>query len=114
MLKQLVFGLSLAVCLIVTGFTQDKNDNVLKDPHTKIDSSKVLKVDENNLTVAKEPWNKVCPVKGETIEADSPTVEYKGKVYAFCCPGCDTKFSKDPEKYLKNLSEDGKTFVGRK
>lgn len=59
-------------------------------------------------------WNKVCPVKGNPIEDDSPTVEYNGKIYGFCCPGCDTKFAKNPEKYAKNLSEDGTKFIGRK
>jgi len=42
--------------------------------------------------------NKVCPVKGEEIDADAPTVEYNGKLIVFCCPGCDSKFQKDPEK----------------
>jgi YHS domain-containing protein len=56
----------------------------------------------------------VCPVKGNLIEADSPTVEYNGKIYAFCCPGCDTKFAKNPEKYSKNLSDDGKKFASKK
>jgi YHS domain-containing protein len=40
--------------------------------------------------------------KGTTI------VEYNEKQYGFCCPGCDTKFVKDPEKYSKHLSKDGK------
>jgi len=59
-------------------------------------------------------WNEVCPVKGNPVEEDSPTVEYNGKLYGFCCPGCDTKFAKNPEKYAKNLSEDGTKFIGRK
>jgi YHS domain-containing protein len=59
-------------------------------------------------------WNTVCPVKGNPVEEDSPTVEYNGKLYGFCCPGCDTKFAKNPEKYAKNLSEDGTKFIGRK
>lgn len=59
-------------------------------------------------------WNKVCPVKGNPIEEDTPTVEYNGKLYGFCCPGCDTKFAKNPEKYAKNLNEDGTKFIGRK
>ncbi len=63
---------------------------------------------------AKVIFNKVCPVAGDEIDAEGPTVEYQGKVYAFCCPGCDKKFRKDPEKYIKNLSEDGSTFVGKK
>jgi len=113
MLKQFVFVISLVFSLSAISFAQDKNEG-LKDSHHKTDSVKVQKVDDSNETVSKEPWNKVCPVKGNPIEADSPTVEYNGKVYAFCCPGCDTKFANNPEKYANNLSEDGKKFVGKK
>ena len=113
MLKQFVFVISFVFCVSAVSLAQDKNEG-LKDPHQKLDTVKIQKVDENKGTASKEPWNKVCPVKGNPIEADSPTVEYNGKVYAFCCPGCDTKFAKNPEKYSKNLSEDGKKFVGRK
>ncbi|MBU1101316.1 MAG: YHS domain-containing protein [Bacteroidetes bacterium] len=58
-------------------------------------------------------WNKYCPVRGEEIDADSPTVEYMGKTIGFCCPGCDKKFSENPEKYMKNLSEDGQKFEAK-
>jgi YHS domain-containing protein len=59
-------------------------------------------------------WNAVCPVRGEEIDPEANKVEYNGKIYGFCCNGCDSKFSKDPEKYLNNLSEDGKTFIGKR
>jgi YHS domain-containing protein len=114
MLKQFVFLLAFILSAGAIGFAQEKPKDGLKDPHQKSDTVKVQKVDEKKGTASKEPWNKVCPVKGNPIEADSPTVEFNGKVYAFCCPGCDTKFAKNPEKYAKNLSEDGKKFVGRK
>ncbi|MBX3233570.1 MAG: YHS domain-containing protein [Labilithrix sp.] len=44
-----------------------------------------------------------CPTSGEefVVTADSPKVEYQGKTYYFCCSGCDNKFAKDPEKFLK-------------
>ena len=108
MLKQFVFVLAVVFSLSVINFAQDKNEG-LKDPHHKVET-----VNDSSKTVSTEPWNKVCPVKGNPIEADSPTVEYNGKVYAFCCPGCDTKFAKNPEKYAKNISEDGKKFIGKK
>ena len=43
-----------------------------------------------------------CLVSNEefTVVAGSPKVDYKGKTYYFCCPGCDSKFKADPEKYL--------------
>jgi len=42
------------------------------------------------------------------------TVEYRGKLIGFCCAGCDKKFISDPENYMKNLSADGKIFIGKK
>ncbi|HEY3267309.1 MAG TPA: thioredoxin fold domain-containing protein [Armatimonadota bacterium] len=45
-----------------------------------------------------------CPVTGETIAKitnDTPRSIYQGKTYLFCCPGCKTKFDKDPAKYMK-------------
>lgn len=59
-------------------------------------------------------FNAVCPVLGEEISGNHPTVLYKGKIYGFCCRGCDKKFLADPEKYTRNLSPDGKTFIGQK
>ncbi|MHC4257031.1 MAG: YHS domain-containing protein [Planctomycetota bacterium] len=32
-------------------------------------------------------------------------IEYKGKKVYFCCPGCDEKFTADPEKYLGKLPQ---------
>lgn len=62
-------------------------------------------------TAAKvKPWNEVCPVLGNKVNASVKTVEYNGKAYGFCCSGCDDKFAKDPEKYSKNLSKDGKKY----
>jgi YHS domain-containing protein len=59
-------------------------------------------------------WNAVCPVRGEKIDPEANKVEYNGKVYGFCCNGCDSKFIKDPEKYSKNLSNDGTEFIEKK
>lgn len=44
-----------------------------------------------------------CPTSGEefTVTAESPKVEYQGKTYYFCCGGCDAKFARDPENYLR-------------
>lgn len=43
-----------------------------------------------------------CLVSEEifTVEEDSPKVEYEGKTYYLCCPGCAKKFQADPAKYL--------------
>ena len=58
-------------------------------------------------------FNSVCPVLGEPVSHKAPTLEYKGKLIGFCCKGCDKKFAADPEKYMKNLSTDGKKFIGQ-
>jgi len=44
----------------------------------------------------------VCPVTGEklTVKADTGSALYKGKIYYFCCPGCDKSFLANPEKYV--------------
>ena len=63
---------------------------------------------------SKKIWNKVCPVMGNAVNPNAPTVQYKGKTIGFCCAGCDKTFQKDPDKYMKNLSEDGSKFTGEK
>lgn len=44
-----------------------------------------------------------CPVTGNefTISKGVQFSKYKGKYYAFCCPGCKPQFDENPEKYLK-------------
>ncbi len=59
-------------------------------------------------------WNTVCPVMGKKVNPKIKLEVYNGKAYGFCCAGCDAKFSKDPEKYSKNLNEDGTRFTGKK
>lgn len=57
-------------------------------------------------------FNQVCPVMGKPVNPKVKTVSYNGKVYGFCCSGCDKKFAADPARYATNLSADGKTFLG--
>jgi YHS domain-containing protein len=47
-----------------------------------------------------------CPISGEefTITAATAHSEYKGRYVYFCCPGCKSRFDKDPEKYLGQRS----------
>jgi len=58
--------------------------------------------------------NKICPVSGAPVAGasgmgDQPvTVEYNGKVYHLCCPGCIDEFKKNPEKYSKIAENEGK------
>jgi len=119
MFKQLIFIFSLVSILTAFTFAQDKPETEKKDKKecshnccgTK-ESHSEAKMDVTDETAVVQIWNKVCPVKGEEIDADAPTVEYNGKLIGFCCPGCDSKFQKDPEKYMKNLNEDGSKFIG--
>lgn len=85
----------------------------------KAETKQVKAKTEQAKTTAKKAetkaiWNKVCPVMGNAVNPKTPTAEYKGKTIGFCCAGCDAKFKKDPETYMKNLSEDGTKFVGKK
>ena len=116
MLKQLVIIISMFLILGSFVIAQEKPQEQTEE--TKQDSlmEKVEPVDSSTAVESTELkiWNKVCPVMGNKVDPDGPTIEYNGKLYAFCCPGCDAKFEKNPEKYSKNLSEDGAKFIGRK
>ena len=46
----------------------------------------------------------LCPVMGNPINK-KVFIEYKGQKVYFCCPGCDEKFTADPEKYLGKLPQ---------
>ena len=130
-----IFTVVLTLLLISGSFAQDKKDDACckssdkkteKMEHSDKDcpgmNKSIEKLGDNQSTnpEAKQvdsklvAWNAVCPVRGEEIDPDANKVEYNGKVYGFCCNGCDTKFMKDPVKYSKNISEDGKTFSGTK
>ena len=129
MFKQLIFILSAVLVLGTFTLAQEKpeTEKVTKEV-TKTEkkecsdkssccsgmkeSSTGVNMEKSSETAVVQIWNKVCPVKGEEIDADAPTVEYNGKLIGFCCPGCDSKFQKDPEKYMKNLNEDGSKFIG--
>lgn len=124
MLKQLVFTIALFSFFSVFALAQEKPVQEKKEDHKHMehmqkDSSESMmnhhqKTDSMKGQMSAQPWNKVCPVKGGEVDPEVETVEYNGKAYGFCCPGCDSKFKKDPEKYSKNLNEDGTKFIGKK
>ncbi|MEI6438446.1 MAG: YHS domain-containing protein [Candidatus Omnitrophota bacterium] len=71
----------------------------------------MAQADEAQMAVkAVNVGNKLCPVSGEKVSADSGmapvTYEYKGKVYNLCCGGCIAKFAAEPEKYSKIAEEE--------
>jgi YHS domain-containing protein len=120
MLKIFAFFFSLAVLFCSIALAQEKpqkenEESVEKvEVNVEMETEGSVDTEESVETEVKEIWNKVCPVKGNPVEDDTPTVEYNGKTYGFCCPGCDQKFAENPEKYSKNLNEDGSRFIGRK
>ncbi len=87
---------------------KDKSSDSKSKGH---DHSKMEKSGDSKSEVSSASFNTVCPITGEEVDASTETVTYENKIYGFCCPGCIDKFSSNPEKYIKNLSEDGKTFL---
>lgn len=102
--------------MFLNSLTLAQENPVNENQETQLDTivNGEQQVDTTAAAPELEIWNKVCPVMGNKVDVDGPTVEYNGKLYGFCCPGCDAKFEKNPEKYSKNLSEDGTKFIGRK
>lgn len=95
----------------------NEGDEIVTQGSYLIDSESQLKFGNNakafdtKKDITKKIFNSVCPVQGDEVDPEVPAVEYKGKIYGFCCSGCDKKFAANPEKYLKNLSSDGKKFI---
>ncbi|MCJ7555124.1 MAG: YHS domain-containing protein [Ignavibacteriaceae bacterium] len=124
MLKQLVMVLTLAAFFGAFALAQEKPETEKKEDHKHMEHMPTdsthhgmccdKEMDNSKGTVSAKPWNEVCPVMGNEVDPEVPTLEFEGKAYGFCCSGCDDKFRNDPEKYSKNLSEDGKKFVGKK
>ncbi|HEY7751836.1 MAG TPA: YHS domain-containing protein [Ignavibacteriaceae bacterium] len=114
MLKTIVINFFIITIFSVLISAQENPEKSNEETQSTTEMKSEQTVDSTAATEELVIWNKVCPVKGNPIEDDTPTVEYNGKLYGFCCPGCDTKFAKNPEKYAKNLSEDGTKFIGRK
>jgi len=115
MLKEIIVVFTITLLISTITLAQEKPSEQIEV--TQHDSLATTEESVDSSTVdsfALQIWNNVCPVMGNKVDVDGPTVEYNGKLYGFCCPGCDAKFEKNPEKYSKNLSEDGTKFIGRK
>ena len=117
MLKQLLVILSMISLISLIALAQEKPDTEKSEKKecshsccgTKESKSEV-NIENNVETQVVQIWNNVCPVEGGKIKSDSPTIEHDGKLIGFCCSGCETKFEKDPETYLKNLNDDGSQY----
>jgi YHS domain-containing protein len=51
---------------------------------------------------AVDAGNKLCPISGEPVSGTS-FVEYHGKRYGLCCPGCAKMFLANPEKHIAEM-----------
>ena len=54
----------------------------------------------------------ICPVTKNKfkITHETKAVDYKGQTYYFCCPGCDTEFIKQPEKFITGIESQSRPF----
>jgi YHS domain-containing protein len=110
--KNILVLLIIMISSVVMIAQEKPHEEESSDIHTDgITTSESIKTD--NKLPTEVAWNKVCPVQGNPVEDNTPTVKYDGKIYGFCCPGCDVKFEKNPRKYSRNLSEDGSRYIGR-
>ena len=58
----------------------------------------------------------IDPVCGMTVDTTTTPakqqLEYQGRTYYFCAPGCKKAFDKEPEKYLGQGNSAGDTHAG--
>ncbi len=115
MMKYLIAG----VCgVALAGATYAGWSGIMKHQNVKADSGEcefctpgapmtpVALLDPSKIDVK----NAKCVVAGDKVGTSTLTVEYQGKVYHICCEDCISKFSKDPEKYVKALDADPAKF----
>jgi len=81
--------------------SKKSDDHCKTDGHSKADAG----------SESYKSFNTVCPVSGMDVKANVKTVSFEGKDYGFCCAGCNEKFSATPEKYSKQLNEDGTSLL---
>ena len=62
--------------------------------------------DSGAVKLRDEGTQKTCPVTGDPVDKSVYT-DYQGKRIYFCCASCKTSFAKEPEKYLKKISDRG-------
>ncbi|MFO7445936.1 MAG: YHS domain-containing protein [Ignavibacteriaceae bacterium] len=97
----LLFGISFSNVSLAQEETAKKEAKEMSKDEAKPAEVKVVKDGK--------AANTICPVSKESVD-DPIVVEYKGKNYNLCCKSCLKKFTKDPEKYISRLSDDGKSM----
>ncbi len=112
----IVLAIVFTASITIAQEKQKVMDKVEKKSEMKMDDHKDHhKMEKESKTIIDKDseakiWNAYCPVMGDEVDPEGKTVVYKDKTIGFCCGGCIKKFNKDPEKFLKNLSPDGKTY----
>lgn len=97
------------VMLLLFAFTLFLPDKA--QSQEKKEAKTEMKKESKSEKTTYNPWNTICPVMGEEVDNTVKTVVYNNKEYGFCCKSCIKKFEKNPEKYSKKLSEDGKSLI---
>ena len=102
----LTFGLaqSLSASAAETGHSMHHGDHhAMSEGHHNHNKAKATSAENGFDTKPAVGTKAKCPVSGKefTVSKDTQFSKYKGKYYAFCCPGCKPQFDKNPEKYLK-------------
>lgn len=100
------FALAAALALTVACAAAAPKDATKKEAADKETTSSVsLKAEKD----AKAVGNTHCPVMpDEVVNERNKAVTYKGQVVRVCCKGCQKKFAKNPDEYLKKALESAK------
>ena len=115
-MKRTILASTISFCLAAFGLLQsgtataaehghqmNGDHHAMSEGHHGHDKAAASDVKNGFATKPAVGTKAVCPVTGEafTVSKETQFSHYKGKYYAFCCPGCKPQFDKDPEKYLK-------------
>ena len=115
-MKRTLFIAGATGCLLTFGLVQSRTvsadehgQSMHHDDHNSMSEGHHMHMGE--ATAAQNGFSKKptvgtkakCPITGSvfTVSKDTQFSEYKGKFYAFCCPGCKPQFDKSPGKYVK-------------
>jgi YHS domain-containing protein len=82
MLRKMIIAIVLVVGLLFSGYVLAADNPGKGNPQT------------------------ACPVMGGKVDR-SVFTDYQGKRIYFCCSGCIDDFKKNPEKYMKQIQEQG-------
>ncbi|HEY5653932.1 MAG TPA: efflux RND transporter periplasmic adaptor subunit [Pontiella sp.] len=73
-----------------------------ENPETYIDQMRAEGIEPEKLA---QPQS-LCPIMGNPINKEV-FVDHNGYRIYFCCPGCDTTFKDDPDKYIEQMKSEG-------